>query len=138
MPRISLNGRLMGTIKCRECATTFSAHCSQRFCNEICRKAYNKKHGKPPRKEDQNTKRIRRLRYRADNLKKGMCKHCSRIIFRGGRCHYHFLQNKALDRIRKAKKNYGEHWQKHVLLLTIRDQIEEIDYESEQIIRQNG
>lgn len=112
-----------GRIKCRNCSVQFTGHISFKYCTNECKNAFRKSHPWAVRKEDRETKRLRRARYREKHREQGLCKHCIKPIHIGGRCFYHYRLNQKTDRIRKAKSNYGVLWEHQILLLTINDKI---------------
>lgn len=127
MPRFNSDGKLEGKLKCKWCGTSFIGYISTKYCREECKKQNLRYFGKDLKRESANAKRIRRIQYRKKQKEKRLCKNCVNSSWRSQRCKKCWMSHKIQDRIRKAKKDYGPYWEDQVLLLTIKDQIEEIE-----------
>lgn len=126
-----MSSHMKGCIYCLQCGSGFYAHVSTRYCTSECKRKYKKLHDKKKARENRETKKARRNKFRKENLANGLCKHCKNPIFSDGRCKSHAKKAAATDRVYKAKRDYGHLWEKQVLLLTMRDLTEGIQYESQ-------
>ncbi len=133
MPNRTIDGKLKGTITCRGCGIVFCGHISTRYCSKECKPVW-KRIGVA--KENPITKRARKVAYRLKHKESGLCKHCPKPALSGQRCELHVRKQKQQDRVYKAKKNYGPLWERQVELLTIKDQIQEIENVAIKLISQ--
>ena len=110
--RTELGGADMTKRTCLCCGDEFTGHVNKKHCSTKCKIAYGNqlRKAKGTRKDKKvapELRRQRRIRDRANQKDRGLCKHCAQPSTHGVLCERHRSKAIALEKPSKYRQRYG-------------------------------